>query len=132
MELPPGQPLVTMYRTKIRVVYSCQYKCVKNVSFTIAYLDKNNSQKFALIKSFVFIHQKVIAALKPLLYHYMFVAVHFSLGTSFIDTMSFLNSVSIADTYSFCFAEDIIIKYLFIDFSNFQYIVIFPSFISFD
>lgn len=59
-----------MYRLEIQgtVYYSGQYKRVKKRnSYTIVYVDKRRSKTIAFIEYFVFIHQKVIAILKPLL-----------------------------------------------------------------
>lgn len=60
---------MTMHRIEIRgtVLYTRQYKCVKKRnSYTIVY-NKNNSKQFGSIEYFVFIHEKVVAVLKPIL-----------------------------------------------------------------
>lgn len=132
--LAPGQ-LVTMYRIEIRgtIYYSRQYQRVKKRnSDTIIYMDQNNLNKFALIEYFVYIHQRVIAVLKPLIPLYACCKEHFNLSTTIVDDVSFLNPVTIGDSYSFCFAEDIVCKCLFVDFSSIQYVVQFPSSTIFD
>ena len=132
--LAPGQ-LVTMYRIEIRgtIYYSRQYQRVKERnSYTIIYMDQNKLNKFALIEYFVYIHQRVIAVLKPLLPLHACCKEHFNLSTTIVDDASFLNPVTIGDSYSFCFAEDIVCKCLFVDFSSIQYVVQFPSSTIFD
>lgn len=134
LALPPGQ-LVTMYRIEVRgtLYYSRQYQRVKKRnSYTIAYLDRNKLKKFALIEYFVYIHQRVIAVLKPLLPLHISCKEHFNLTTTVLDTVSFMYPVRVADSYSFCFAEDIVSKCLFVDFSYTQYVVQFPSSVTFD
>ena len=54
------------------------------------------------------------------------------MSTSVVDDVSFLNPVTIVDSYTFCFAEDIVCKCLFVDFSSIQYVIQFPSSTIFD
>ena len=111
LELPTGQ-LLTMYRVEIQgaVYYSRQYKRVKKRnSYTIHYFDKNHSKKIAFIEYFIFVHQKVIAVLKPLLPLHVSCQKHFHLNTNV--SVSFLHPVCIVDSYSFCFVDDIIIYF---------------------
>ena len=125
---------MTMHRIEIRgtVLYTRQYKRVKKRnSYTIVY-DKNNSKQFGSIEYFVFIHEKVVAVLKPILPLNVNCKEHFNLSTTILDEISFVHPVYVSHTFTFCFVEEIVSKCLFVDFNLDKYIVQFPSSLLFD
>ena len=57
---------------------------------------------------------------------------HFQLTTSALDSSVFIIPVCIEITIEVCFDENIVMKCMFIDCGNVQYVVQFPSSIVFD
>lgn len=134
LKLPPG-PLTTVYRVELRgnLCYSMQYQRVKKRnSFTIAYLDQDGLNKFALINYFVFICEKVIAVIRPLIPLSVTSKQHFDLTNSVLDDIPFLTPVKKDNSVKCCFVEDFVSKCVFLEFASAQYVIQFPSSIIFD
>ena len=127
----PLTPLTTVYRVNVRgTVYHCkQYKRVKKRnSYTVAYSDSDGTSNFGLIECFVVVDSKVIAVFHPLI-PVTTSQQYFNCTNSVLD---FILPVTTESSFKCCFVEDIVRKCIFIDFTNEQYVVQFPSSIMFD
>lgn len=125
-------PLTTVYRVNVRgTVYYCkQYKRVKKRnSYTVAYLDSYGTSNYGLVECFVVVDNEVIAIFHPLS-PLCTTVQHFDCTNNAV--LDFMIPVTTESCVKCCFVKDIICKCIFIDFSNEQYVVKFPSSIMFD
>ena len=133
MDTPPAL-LPTVYRVEYRgeVYYSQQYQRVKKRnSYTVAYSD-SGAKRFALIEHYVFVQNRLIAILKPLLPVSVSCQQHFNLTTTALDSFLYLSPVTKGQCVKCCFVEQFIAKCLFMDLNFVQYVAQFPSRIMFD
>lgn len=136
LDVPFGS-VTTFYRVEFKgiILYSRQYQRVKKRnSYTVSYRDVSGSTSFALIDYFVFVHNKVIAILKPLQTIETTCKEHFKLTTSALDAVGHIVPVQIDESsVCVCFLEQILSKCLFLSFNSaVQYVVSFPCTILFD